>query len=438
MSGASAHFLVASTAAALFVESPRDALLGALATPVPALINGIVSNTPQVRTLNGTTWTSAATVTNIGSNPRWVVVRGRADDGEAVSAFADATNKLTASVGGDTSWSSGTLLSIDLTTTATRPFHVAYEQLSGRAIAAYRVGPATSVYYRVWTGTGWNTQTFAGTLGTAAPVFIRLVAKPASNEVTCIVLDSAADLTGMIWNGSLFANKVLMTGSAVRTDCECFDAAYEGISGRCVVAWGDAGTHIWNGTNWSTASAPPNLGGKTRTVRLASDPTSNKIISIAVDGQSNIDVAVWNGSAWGASTRWAGDATDIDRRDFDVAFEPAGTRALAVYTRSGSSGNVVYRVFNGSSWAAEAAGPAMGSTANIIKLEPGSTGQTIHIALERSSDGALIAMKWNGTAMVNSQVVAASIVGGSTYECFDSFTTTPRHRVATWSEVEPN
>jgi hypothetical protein len=386
-------------------------------------------------------WGSAASAWSItaGNIPRWVTVRVHPEGTEAVAIVGDSASSAQASVYNGSSWSTNFQITTALGTTATRPFDLAYEQASGRAMVAYYAGTGASISYRIWDGSSWSIASAVATSGSGAAVFVRLIPKPGSSEVVCLVLDVNNGLSAMVWNGSSFGNKTLLTASAVRNDSECFDAAYETLSGRCIIGWGNAGGKIWTGSAWAAGVALANTSGKTRTVRICADPVSNKMLSLAVDGQSNIDTSTWNGTSWSAYARWGGDSPNIDRHNFDICFEPAGTRALAVFARSGSSNNILYRTFDGTTWSAEVAGPSMGSTANIIRIVPVGGTSDIRVALERKSDSALYCMRWNGAAMVEGQVVASGMAGGGTYTAFDQFIfgAATSTKLASWTEAEP-
>src|SRR6185503_9064714 len=134
-----------------------------------------------------------------------------------------------------------------------------------------------------------------------------------------------------------FGNKVLLDASTAFSSQECVDAAYEQSSGRCLIAWARNGTtipkyRVWTGSAWLAEGSLPDIGGNVKQMRLAPDPAGNKIIAMTLDGTADVNLVVWDGTAWGATNEAQTSVPSTDRRGIDVAFEPAGTRALAMYS----------------------------------------------------------------------------------------------------------
>jgi hypothetical protein len=171
---------------------------------------------------------------------------------------------------------------------------------------------------------------------------------------------------------------------------------------------------------------------------MAADPASDKIIAMTLDESSDINAVVWSGSGWGEVTEFETGAPSHDGRNFDVAFEPAGTRALAMYGR-GVQSAASYRTYDGTSWSPAAAGPGLSGPPGVIQLSPIASGQGILIGVERKNDGALCFMRWDGSSLVDDQVLAPDLGGPNGNECF-MFTDTAAattHRVLSWQEVDP-
>ncbi|MFO0974060.1 MAG: VCBS repeat-containing protein [Phycisphaerae bacterium] len=379
---------------------------------------------PLVRTLNGTTWSTTASTVGIGGTAQWGLLKNCPVRNELVAAFSDNQDDLNAFVFNGTSWDNLVEASTNLVTSGERPFFVAYEQISGRAMLAYRVNSVSTIYYRIWDGSAWSDESSVAPSGTGDPKWIKIVPKPSSNEMMLLNLDNNNDLTAMIWNGSTFGNKVLLDSSVAFTATECFDAAYEGTTNRCVVAWATNGTtvpkyRVWDGAVWKSAADMPDVGGNVKWMRLAADSATAKIIALTLDGLSDVNATVWSGSSWGSVTEFETSAPATDRRGIDVAFQPNGYRALAMWSRSGQE-TPYYRAFSGYAWGSESAGPNLGSGSrpSVIQFVPATTGPDIAIAILRKSDGALAAMRWTGLTVTDYQSLAADVSGPNANECF--------------------
>jgi hypothetical protein len=415
------------------VSSPRTIVYGDPST-----------NLPRYRTWSGSAWSSSGTMLNVGGNARWAVLKKCPFRNEVIAAFSDAGDDINAMVYDGSTWGSLVEATTNLGTNTDRPFYFAYEQSAGDGLLVYRSGAGAILYYRTWNGTAWSAQNSVSIPGSGDPKFVKLVPKPNSNEIMLICLDSANDVSALVWNGTSFGNSLRLESSTFDSGNEQLDAAYERSSGRCMIAWSRSGTNlpayrIWSGSAWLSQGSLTDVGGSTKWLRLAADPAGNKIIAATLDGVADVNVQVWSGSSWGSVSQFETAAVNTDRRNFDLAFEPAGTRALLMWGRS-SQQTPFYRVYSGSSWSAEAAGPALGSgmLPSIIQMVPSASGQEIMIAILRRSDGALWGMRWNGSAIVDTQTLAADVAGPNSDECF-MISDLPwgTAQILSWTEVAP-
>jgi hypothetical protein len=127
---------------------------------------------------------------------------------------------------------------------------------------------------------------------------------------------------------------------------------------------------------------------------------------------------MWGGSSWGAPQIFEDDCESVLRRGIDVAFEPGGTRALAVYAQDDQE-EVRYRTFNGSSWSSELVGPDLGHDLASFLLRPNGSGQDIFLMVLTRRDDELHIMRWNGTSLSGAQMLETNLSGGDTHEGFD-------------------
>ncbi len=423
-----------------------------LAAPASAQLSRTVvygdttTNIPRVRTWSGSAWSAAAATLDIGGSPRWVVVDNCPIRSEMIAAVGDSQDDLNVMVYNGSAWGSLLQANSDIGTDSDRAFCLAYEQASGDALLAYRVGNTDStLYYRTWDGTSWSSESSTSYSGSGNPRYIKLVPKPDSNEIMALVLDSKKDVSALVWNGTSWGNKTLLDNNAQLAGSELMDAAYERVSGRCLVVWsvkntGTPSYEIWNGSSWGSELLLPSIGGKGDWARLAADPASNKIIAMFLDTSADVNVVEWSGSTWGSVTELETSASATDRRAIDVAFEPAGTRAIAAYGTS-SQDYLYYRTYSGSSWSAEQTGPNLSDPVGIVQLSASGSGQEILIGVETKNDGALAFMRWTGSTIADYQTLASDLGGPNSVECFmfspsvAGSTSTPR--IVSWQEVDP-
>ncbi|MDI6641180.1 MAG: hypothetical protein QME68_02595, partial [Elusimicrobiota bacterium] len=245
-------------------------------------------------------------------------------------------------------------------TDATRNCDLAYEQNSGRCLIAFYNGEAGKITYRVWSSTAeaWvtaiSTLTLTGTSG--AVMWVRLEPKPNSNQIMLATLDENSDIFCALWDGDtntfLSISTYVPTLSAAIATKECFDLAWESQNGRCLVVWGDGAnkncaTSIWSGSSWSTLAAPnPSIGGGlSNWVAIAADPrpNSNYIGFTSIDGGSDWNVCMWNGTSWATPPPEDSTMETNSSRCTDIAWEKDSGRCIVVaYDRDPTPRTISY------------------------------------------------------------------------------------------------
>jgi hypothetical protein len=344
-----------------------------------------------------------------------------------------------------TGWSAPYLLSTDTGGTNDRPEDLAYEQLSSNAVCIYWKGTSSTFGYRRYNGTTFlSEQTLASPFTTEAD-FVTLFPRPASNDIVLLSADgiAGAKLAGTIWNGSSWSSWTTLVASLESNNQECYSMAYETLTGRGLAVYIESGLNTpryrtLTGTTWSSQGTLPNIGAVGKWVRLAADPTSNSIAFAALDGNNDLNVNFWNGSAWGANTEFEANCVNFDRRQFDVAYDRGTGKALLVYTESGLNA-FRYRVWNGTSWSAEASGPTLGSVPQIITLSRGVGSGELVVACSDASM-RLHLVRWDGSAMGADTVIESALSGQVQYYSFavpEPSVTPYKPRVEGFAEVMP-
>jgi hypothetical protein len=400
---------------------------------------------PQYRIWSGAAWGPAAGTLDFEGQQYWMLIRRCPIRDELIEVCSIQTDRLRAAVESGGTWGNPILLTGDVGTVSTRPFSLAYEQVSGRALVAYRTGSSATIRYRFWDGTSWSGESSASSPLTGQPAYMRLVPRAGSNEMVLYVLDSNREIAAMVWDGSSFGNATVLETNAASSSAECVDAAYERGTGRCMVAWSQQGATapryaFWTGSAWTATSVAPDLGGSALWIHLASDPASNRLLAGFLDGGSRIHVNLWSGSAWDAYVRVTAAAPTTGSRCFDVAFEPQGTRGLVVYGHAGSP-LPRFNVHNGTSWGLQQNGPMLPNPPLLVQLTPSGGGREIMCLMNvTGGQNMLEFLRWNGGALVNRQQLEPNVSGPSGAEVFmipDEPPVTVPLRISTWAETAP-
>jgi hypothetical protein len=325
-----------------------------------------------------------------------------------------------------------------------RCFDFAYEKTSGRALLVYSkpIYPSGTnrIGYRIWTfGSGWSSEYLLDLPYTTGRVnWVCLASGPGTrsgtaddNEIAMIYMDEKNDVYGYIWNGSAWnsmgAAAVWDDSAAVATK-ECVAVAYEQSSGRAVFIWGDSVStdnyyRIWDGSTLSpvTLLDIPTQGGVTNWVTLKSNPTSNELMYLVVDGASNLNTAYWSGSAWTVHTEHD-DAVDTNgQRCADFAWETTGSEGLLVWGTT--TGQITYRNFTAPDSWGNITSTTMGTTTHYwvqLRTNPRTVNGDVKIlGAILGSSGDLGAIKWDGATFT---IIGASTFtnhGSTSYECFE-------------------
>ena len=277
---------------------------------------------------------------------------------------------------------------------------VAYEEVSGDALVAWTDG--SSIQYSTWDGATWSSSAAITGIATATPRQLRLEHSPDSDEIVLVVSDSNSHDFAIVWDGSSWENGITLH-NASGDDGTDVNIAYESRSGDAFAFYGDNATstkyRIWNGIAWSpeqSISAPAGITGNTQWTVTDSDPNSDRIALGVYTTNSEIWLAVWDGTSnWDVTEATSSAPSDEIFPHVAVAFESDSGQILAAYGDASASVNQVrYRTWNGS-WSAEALGPNIGAQPNSITLTAAESEDGIMLAAQDSAQD-LNLVYWNG------------------------------------------
>lgn len=405
--------------------------------------------TPKERTWTGdtATWNSQSELPTSGNPVRFVRVayspiQSRSYEKIVVTLSSDGY--LDAYVWNGTSWAvTNNIASCGIATY--RCFDLKYEKTAGRALLVYSRGTTTNeTGYKIWTyGSGWSGEQLLDLAYTTGIVcWIALAQCPGTrsgtgddNEIALIYLDANADVHGYIWTGSSWS---LMGATAVWEDTtggateECVAVEYEQQSGRAMFIWGDAVAtdnynRIWNGSTLSGPTLGPDIttqGARTNWVTLKSNPASNELLYLVIDGGSDLNTAYWSGSTWTIHAEHDGTVDTNAQRSADFAWESTGNKGLLVWGTS--AGAIAYKAFTAPDTWGSQQNPSMGSGGTHpwvqLRTNPRSISgdEKILGAILEGSNVDIGAIRWNGSTftVIGSNTISADTTV-VTYECFD-------------------
>ena len=204
---------------------------------------------------------------------------------------------------------------------AHRGFDVAYETVSGDALAVYTVG-TSNPKFRAKAGGAWSSEqsVFSSPPGAASVDWVLLAPHPSIDEIALVYSDTAQHLFAAVWNGSAWtaaSTTTLDTSGLNVSDFPAFTAAYGNSTGDLIVAWGHPSTcggaadplYYSTKPNGSSAfSAPATAGaiGPPGIITAASEPGTARVAfgvveycaGCASSGCDDFSVATWSGTAF--------------------------------------------------------------------------------------------------------------------------------------------
>lgn len=388
------------------------------------LVYGVAGeNVPRSRLLVSGAWSSEQRGNDIGGEPRWVVAAQCPTRDERAICIVDSAQDLNIQFYASGAWSSVTELTTATVQISERPFDVAYEQNSGDLLIAYRASATDNLYYRTYNGTTISTEANYALSVTDDLRFVRLVPKPGSDEIMLLTINTGMDICAAVWNGSAWTSPILLETTTKSAGDEGMHATYESLSGHALVAWADDGVNTfryrtWDGTFWSYEATGPALGSKDpRWIRMTPNPLSDQILLGSLDGKEDLYTVTWGGSSWGTSLLLEDSTPDANSREFDIAYANGGVQALVVWGQSTDS-YFYYRVWDGSAWGSEQAGPDLSDNLKFVQLVRGpEAGQIFAHVLTKSYGGELGSFLWDGT-WTKLGTMATDLAGANTQETF--------------------
>ncbi len=227
-----------------------------------------------------------------------------------------------------------------------RGFDVVFEQASGEAMLAYSDGSSDPIF-RIFTDGRWTTDApvFVTSPFTGSVLWIELVARPGTDEIALVALDSDENLVATIWDGTSWeAGTVLDTQIITTTETQAFDTAFESLSGDLLVAYGH--THLVEETRFASRDALTGTWSVQQAhstdavgavFRLAADPVSDRIAAGVGEGTFDDDVVgmIWDGDQWADIAEVDLDGAP-DQRDLSVNW--VGNSGQVVFLWRGSDG----------------------------------------------------------------------------------------------------
>jgi hypothetical protein len=238
-------------------------------------------------------------------------------------------NDVYAAVWSGTAWSAVDTFETDTGFDLYECYSLAFEGLSGEALAVYAQKDQTQPRYRTYTGGAWSAEANLPSVGVKQR-WERLAGDPATDTILFGSLDDGADININVWNGSSWGTNVEMTTAAQTADKRQFDIAFpqNGGTGLVVYVEKDKKTpryRTWDGSAWSAELTAADLGDKLRVVSLTPGREDGEIFVLVSDDGTDLNFLHWNGTAMSTNTQLEaslGGGSDLTRQFMVVVPTP--------------------------------------------------------------------------------------------------------------------
>jgi hypothetical protein len=320
----------------------------------------------------------------------------------------------------------------------TRPFDVAYENSTGRAVVVYNnqgTNGARDLAYRIWDGQNWSAEAYIDDTSSTSKrnyYWVQLASKMTggSTEIALVGLNSVRYSNAWIWSGSSWGTMQALNDASNLVTSGLYEGcaiAYEYTTGD-LVALSSSGLNVryykYTGS-WSAVTSLAMGSGNVRYMTLKSHKvvSSNRMMLLTLDSNTDIYARSWDGSSWGASTVLDATVASNTRRCIDGDWEPTGTKFIAVGGDSAVT-SISYKTWTpAGGWSPSTSG-SWNTFAGLtkaqywiqVRMNPKAADPMVLIGTV-DFDSDLVITTWTGSAMSNQ--IEATTNGVSTFESFD-------------------
>jgi hypothetical protein len=301
----------------------------------------LLDQIPKYRQLITADWNAPADTLDIGDDMiAWLRLAGCASRREIIMGTVDYSSILGLAVWDGTSWGNQKVFTA-ATLEYCRAFDIAYESQSDDALVVGRYDPSSTVYYMIWNGSAWvqTSPQPAFSLAGDEVVFLTMASNPASDEILIGVLGFST-LQLFRWDGDAFSSLGLIENQLGSGEPYAVEIVYESQSGHALIIWAGKNSSVlsylvWDGSTLGSELQSMDIGNTAEHIRADADPTSDYILVAAKDKANDLNVVLWDGSAFTDSRKVETTCQSLTATPIlDVAWENSGNEAIAVWGKS--------------------------------------------------------------------------------------------------------
>ncbi len=378
---------------------------------------------PRYRFWEGSAWGVEGNALSVSNTINWVRTAAGTTRDEYILMTLDQSNDTYAQVysASTSSWSDLSLISPNATSSDLRGIAVAYESISGDAMAISCDSGANPVY-RIWNGSSWSATSSITVSSLNDCNFLELASDPASDELILVVRDTGAQYEALVWDGSAWIESKVI-GSSSKVNREGISVIYESSGDQAIIVVSDFNFNrilytTWNGVEFSL-EATQNLGADFEFGRMTADPDSDNVVLCYIDDANDIGVLRWDGGVWDTFTEIEVTGNDDRARPVECQYETLPGRDGYIMASYSDNVGVRYQTATSSAWSAENNLSTINDSFWVQSKRLGD-GTIVTVALDDVADN-IESSYWNGSNWSSNQTLESSpsSVIGLPYEMYD-------------------
>src|SRR5262245_22463480 len=269
----------------------------------------------------------------------------------------------------------------------------------------------TAMAARVWDAGSW-TAPVTGAPASGRPTWEKLARCGRRDEVASLTVTDNRRVQLRLWDGSAWGSTTTLTNDCGTSGRQVCAAAYEGVSGRLLVAYRRNSQkqvyfRYYDSPSPAEQAFAMSLNGAPLWMSLTACPDKNEIV-LLVKTDKRLYGAVWNGASF------------TNQITLDTSMSKSRSAIAAAYMRGSGQALVVWaasskgpksRVWSGTAWQAEAAPAAPNKSVGWIAAaaSPAMASNDVLVAwIDSNKD--ITACRWNGSAWGTGLVVENNVV----------------------------
>ncbi|MEP0945108.1 MAG: tandem-95 repeat protein [Rhizobiaceae bacterium] len=290
-------------------------------------------------TWDGSSWSPVQSVPGYaGGEPQHMKLSFDPNSDEMVLVVNDDSADDYAYVWNGSSWGNGILLDASGGGESDQtPIAVSHEADSGDAIVTYGKDSSTDIFYRVWDGASWSSESSVSAPGAVSgdPRWIVSANDLSSDRVVVGATTGGNDAWVSVWNGSSWETAVQIETNVEDLNSPNIAVAFENQSGQALVTYSEDGSdtvyyRTWDSVGgWSSEQTLVDLGNRINSMTLDSSPTSDQIMLSVQDNSQDLNYILWDGSSWGTPILLENDTGENKNQPFAFVWDQNGALATS-------------------------------------------------------------------------------------------------------------